>query len=99
VGGAFRELFTLAIFAEWLFYMIAASTIFVFRKREPDAPRPYSTWGYPVVPALFIAAAAVLLAFTFKDNWPNSGIGVLVILAGIPVFYYFAKRRPSTQRN
>jgi APA family basic amino acid/polyamine antiporter len=99
VGGAFRELFTLAIFAEWLFYMIAASTIFVFRKREPDAPRPYSTWGYPVVPALFIAAAAVLLAFTFKDNWPNSGIGVLVVLAGIPVFYYFAKRRPSTQGN
>jgi APA family basic amino acid/polyamine antiporter len=99
IGGAFRELFTLAIFAEWLFYMIAASTIFVFRKREPDVPRPYRTWGYPLVPALFIIAAAVLLGYTFVGNWPDSGIGVLVILLGIPVFYYFAKRRPSTQRN
>jgi APA family basic amino acid/polyamine antiporter len=79
--------------------MIAASTIFVFRRREPDVSRPYRTWGYPVVPALFIAAAAVLLYFTFVDNWPNSGIGTLVILLGIPVFYYFARRRPSTQRN
>src|SRR5262249_49512289 len=63
VGGAFRELFSLAIFAEWLFYMVAASTIFVFRHRERDRPRPYRAWGYPVVPALFIVAAAVLLYY------------------------------------
>lgn len=93
VGGAFRELFTLTIFAEWLFYMIAASTIFVFRWKEPDVPRPYRTWGYPLVPALFIVAAAVLLFFTFRDNWPNSGIGIGVILAGVPIFYYFARRK------
>src|SRR5437588_6391613 len=64
-GGGFKDFIELAIFAEWLFYMIAASTIFVFRIREPDAPRPYRTWGYPVVPALFIVSAAVLLYFTF----------------------------------
>jgi APA family basic amino acid/polyamine antiporter len=89
VGGAFRELFSLAIFAEWLFYMIAASTIFVFRKRNPEIPRPYRTWGYPVVPALFIIAAAMLLYYTFTDNLRNSAIGTAVILLGIPVFYYF----------
>ncbi len=94
VGGAFRELFSLAIFAEWLFYMVAASTIFVFRRREPDVPRPYRTWGYPIIPALFIAAAAVLLYFSFKNNLRNSLAGTIVILAGIPVFYYFANRRP-----
>jgi basic amino acid/polyamine antiporter, APA family len=93
VGGAFRELFSLAIFAEWLFYMIAASTIFVFRKREPDTPRPYRTWGYPVVPALFIIAAAVLLYYTFTDNLRNSAMGTAVILLGIPVFYYFKNSR------
>jgi APA family basic amino acid/polyamine antiporter len=92
VGGVFRELFSLTIFAEWLFYMIAASTVFVFRKREVDAPHGYRTWGYPVVPALFIAAAAVLLYYTFTDNLRNSVIGLVVILAGIPVFYYFARR-------
>ena len=93
VGGKFKDLFSLAIFAEWLFYMIAASTIFVFRRREPDVPRPYKTWGYPVVPALFIVAAAVLLYFTFTDNLRNSFMGTLVILAGIPVYWYFAKQR------
>jgi APA family basic amino acid/polyamine antiporter len=93
VGGAFKDLFSLAIFAEWLFYMIAASTIFVFRIREPQAPRSYRTWGYPVVPALFILAATVLLYYTFTDNIRNSIAGVLVILAGIPVFWYFAKRK------
>jgi basic amino acid/polyamine antiporter, APA family len=93
VGGAFKDLFSLAIFAEWLFYMIAASTIFVFRKSEPDTPRPYRTWGYPVVPALFIVAAAVLLFYTFTDNLTNSFAGTLVILAGVPVYWYFAKQK------
>ena len=93
VGGAFKDLFSLAIFAEWLFYMIAASTIFVFRKREPDTPRPYRTWGYPVVPALFIVAASILLYFTFTENLRNSFAGTLVILAGVPVYWYFAKKK------
>jgi len=93
LGGNFRQLFSLAIFAEWLFYMIAGSTVFVFRVREPDAPRPYRMWGYPFVPAVFVAVAAAFLCYTFLDNWPNSGYGVLVILAGIPLFAYFAARR------
>jgi basic amino acid/polyamine antiporter, APA family len=93
LGASFGQLFSLAIFAEWLFYMIASSTVFVFRWREPDAPRPYRMWGYPIVPALFVIVAAALLAYTFKNNWPNSGYGLLVILAGVPVFAYFARRR------
>jgi APA family basic amino acid/polyamine antiporter len=93
IGGAFKDLFSLAIFAEWLFYMLAASTIFIFRWREPDRPRPYRTWGYPVVPALFIVAAAILLYYTFTDNLRNSSIGLGVILLGVPIYYYFATRK------
>lgn len=93
LGGNFRQLFSLAIFAEWLFYMITSSTIFVFRRREPDAIRPYRVWGYPVVPILFLLASAVLLYYTFTDNLVNSAFGLLVILAGVPVFYYFSRRR------
>jgi APA family basic amino acid/polyamine antiporter len=96
VGGAFKDLFSLAIFAEWLFYMIAASTIFVFRIREPNTLRPYRTWGYPVVPGLFIVAAAVLLYYTFTDNLTNSFAGTLVILAGVPVYWYFARKKKTT---
>jgi basic amino acid/polyamine antiporter, APA family len=92
-GGNFRQFFSLAIFSEWLFYMIATSTVFVFRWREPNAPRPYKTWGYPLVPALFIAASALLLFFTFKQNLKYSAWGLAVILGGIPIFYGFAGRR------
>jgi len=95
VGGAFRELFSLAIFAEWLFYMVAASTIFVFRQREPDVTRPYHTIGYPFVPALFIGTAAVLLCYTFASNLRDSIGGVVVILLGVPVYFWFARRRPA----
>jgi len=94
-GGAFKDFFSLAIFAEWLFYMIAASTIFVFRLREPNTPRPYRTWGYPIVPALFIVAAAVLLYYTFTENLRNSIAGTVVILAGVPVYWYFARKRQA----
>jgi APA family basic amino acid/polyamine antiporter len=95
LGGSFRQFFSLAIFSEWLFYMLTASTIFVFRHRDPDAPRPYRVWGYPVVPFLFVLASGVLLYYTFADNVRNSALGSLVILAGIPVFYAFARRRTA----
>ena len=93
LGGNFRQLFSLAIFAEWLFYMIAGSTVFVFRRRDPQAVRPYRMWGYPVVPALFVAVAAALLGYTFWNERPNSWYGLLLILAGIPVFLAFAASR------
>jgi basic amino acid/polyamine antiporter, APA family len=95
LGGNFRQLFSLAIFAEWLFYMITGSTVFVFRRREPTANRPYRVWGYPVVPVLFVVASSVLLYYTFTDNLRNSAVGSLVIVAGIPVFYYFRRRRSA----
>jgi basic amino acid/polyamine antiporter, APA family len=91
-AGTFQQLFSLTLFAEWLFYMLGTGAVFVFRHREPAAVRPYKTWGYPVVPALFIAASAVLLYYSFMANWHNSVAGVLVILAGVPVFAFFRRR-------
>jgi len=97
-GGAFEELFSLAIFSEWLFYMVAASTIFVFRIREPEVARPYRTAGYPVVPILFIGTAAVLLVYTFASNLGDSIAGVVVILLGIPVYLWFARQKRRDAR-
>jgi APA family basic amino acid/polyamine antiporter len=90
--GRFQALFSLAIFSEWLFYAITASTIFVFRRRESAAQRPYSIWGYPVLPALFILAAAVLLVFSFADQPRNSLIGTVIILLGIPLHFLMQRR-------
>lgn len=93
LGASFGQLFSLAIFAEWLFYAIAGSTVFVFRIREPEMRRPYRMWGYPVLPAIFVAVAAALLVYTFWNQLPNSAYGLLVILAGVPLYLYFARRK------
>jgi APA family basic amino acid/polyamine antiporter len=93
--GRFQALFSLAIFSEWFFYALTAATVFVFRHREPDTPRPYRVTGYPVVPALFILAAIVLLVFSFADQPRNSLIGTAVILAGIPLHYARQRRTRS----
>jgi basic amino acid/polyamine antiporter, APA family len=98
LGGSFRQFFSLAIFAEWMFYMIAGSTVFVFRRREPNAQRPYRVLGYPVVPALFVLVSAALLYYTFTDNLKSSAGGCLAILAGVPVFYFFAGRRATIKK-
>lgn len=90
--GKFQALFSLAIFSEWLFYAATAATVFVFRRREPDTPRPYRVTGYPVVPALFILAALVLLVFSFANQPRNSLLGTAVILAGIPIHYALQRR-------
>jgi APA family basic amino acid/polyamine antiporter len=66
--GKFAQLFSITLFAEWLFYMLTTATVFVFRRREPHAPRPYRTWGYPLAPVLFLGASAVLLYYTFAEN-------------------------------
>ncbi len=108
IGASFQQLFSLTISAEWLFYLLAAASVFIFRARQPAAPRPYRVWGYPVLPALFVLSAAVVLIYSFADNLQTrflptdrlptalnsvSVAGALVIAAGVPVFYWFAKRK------
>ncbi len=104
--GRFQALFSLAIFAEWLFYALTASTVFVFRRRDAPleatgvrSPRPYSVWGYPVLPALFILAATALLVFCLADQPRNSLFGITVILLGIPVHLWFQRRASRHRRR
>jgi APA family basic amino acid/polyamine antiporter len=92
--GRFQQLFELAIFAEWLFYLITATTIFYYRRTQPAA-KTYRVWGYPVVPALFVAAAAVLLYYSYAENLKNSLLGTAVILLGVPLYLLFRKRQTA----
>ncbi len=91
--GRFQQLFELAIFAEWLFYMFTATTVFVYRHKLPNAIRPYRVWGYPVLPALFVVAAGVLLFYSYAENLKNSLIGTGIILLGIPLFGLLKRER------
>jgi len=90
--GTFDQLTNLAIFAFWLFYGMVAAAVFVFRRREPDAPRPYRTWGYPIVPGLFVLVTICLIITTIYNDPIRSLAGLAVIAAGLPVYWYFARK-------
>jgi APA family basic amino acid/polyamine antiporter len=89
--GHFQQLFELAIFSEWLFYMITSTTIFYYRRKLPNATT-YRVWGYPAVPMLFVVAAAVLLYYSYIENLKSSIIGTIIILIGIPLYLVFRSR-------
>jgi basic amino acid/polyamine antiporter, APA family len=92
LSGSFDRLTEMAIFAFWLFYGLVAAAVFVFRWREPDAVRPYRTWGYPVVPALFVLTTIYLIGVTMYNQFWRSVVGLAIIAAGLPVYWYFARK-------
>ena len=93
VSGKFDQLTDLAIFAFWLFYGMVTASVFVFRHREPEAQRHYRTWGYPLVPAVFVLVTIYLIGFTLYNAPFLSFLGLLIIVAGLPVYWYFTRKR------
>lgn len=93
VSGTYEQLFTYVIFASFLFHAACAMAVFVLRRRHPDMPRPYRTWGYPVVPALFLLACLLLVGNTLWEEPVESLWGLLLVALGLPAYAVFARRR------
>jgi APA family basic amino acid/polyamine antiporter len=91
LSGSFDALTDYAIFGLWIFYALVTASVFVFRKRMPDADRPYRTWGYPVVPILFLIVAGMLLVNTVLTTPKQALTGVALIALGLPVYWYWAR--------
>ncbi len=91
LSGSFDTLTDYVIFGSWIFYALATSTVFVFRRKYPDAIRPYRAFGYPVVPILFLLVAGWLLITTMISSPTQSFIGIFLIALGLPVYYYLTK--------
>lgn len=89
VSGTYSQLYTYVIFASVVFHVMIAAAVFVFRRRLPDAPRPYRTWGYPLVPALFILACLLLIGNTLKESPVESLIGLGIVALGVPAYLVF----------
>ena len=96
--GQFEDLFSLFIFAQWIFYALSVASVFGSRQKEPDLPRPYRAWGYPIVPAIFVAGAFALTVNLYIQRPVRSTIGLLLILAGLP-FYRRWSRVNSLARD
>ncbi len=88
LSGSFDTLTDYVVFGSWIFYALVTSSIFVFRRKYPNAERPYKAWGYPVVPVVFILVSGWLLINTMVTSPQQSFIGIFLIILGLPVYYY-----------
>jgi APA family basic amino acid/polyamine antiporter len=93
VSGTFEQLFTYVVFASWMFSGVAAASVFVLRRARPDAPRPFRVPGYPVTPALFIAAAAAIVVNTIAGRPVQAVIGLGIVATGVPAYFAWARNR------
>src|SRR5580658_9545793 len=97
LSGTFEELTNLFIFAGWIFYGLAVVALFRLRRQEPNMERPYRCWGYPWVPGLFVLGALVLTVNLWWVRPGRSTIGLLLILAGLPLYRYWRERSLTQQ--
>jgi basic amino acid/polyamine antiporter, APA family len=95
VSGTFDQLTDSLLFASWIFYGLVTSSVFVLRRKMPEAARPYRTLGYPVVPAVFVLVSAWLVVNTLVEKRIESVTGLVLILAGLPLFFWFRFRSRS----
>ena len=91
-SGTFEQLLTYVVFAGWIFYGLGAMSVFSSRRKHPTASRPFRTPGYPVTPLLFVAAAALLVLNTLREQPARALIGLGVVLLGTPAFYLWRAR-------
>jgi basic amino acid/polyamine antiporter, APA family len=91
LSGSYNDLLDYVIFAVLLFYVLTIAGLFVLRRTRPDMERPYKAIGYPVLPALYIAAGTLIevLLLLYKPNytWP----GLIIVLLGVPVYFIWRK--------
>jgi APA family basic amino acid/polyamine antiporter len=99
LSGRYEELYTYVVFASWILYAMAAASVFVLRRKRPDMTRPYRTLGYPLVPALFVGVAAVLLLSTAIDSPRESLLGFVLIASGVPFFKKWDRQRKNEARS
>ncbi len=109
ITGSFETLTDMLIFVSWIFYTMSVVGVIIFRKRLPEAERPYKVWAYPFVPLVFIVVAGLFVCSTLwgdlsaylngsADSIPSLN-GLIISLSGVPLYYYFIRRRPKQSEN
>lgn len=93
LSGTFDQLTDCLLFASWIFYGLVSSSVFVLRYRLPNLERPYKTFGYPYVPLVFVLVAFWLIINTFMTKRVESMVGIILMLAGLPIYAYFRWHR------
>ena len=93
LSGTYGDLLDYTTFASLLFYIVTIAGIFVLRKREPDAPRPYRVVAYPLLPILYILLAAAVCLILLYTKPQNTWSGLFIVALGWPVYYFFIRKK------
>ena len=93
LSGTYDTLTDSVVFASCLFYALSAAAVIVFRRTEPDLPRPFKTWGYPFTPIVFVLVSAALLISALIATPKQALLGIGVILLGVPLYFYWNRNR------
>ncbi|MFB3853172.1 MAG: APC family permease [Vicinamibacterales bacterium] len=95
LSGTFEQLATYVVFGQWIFFGLTVGAVIVLRQKQPGVQRPYRTWGYPLTPVIFIAAALYISVNTlFTQPW-NALAGLLIIGSGVPAYLFWRKGAPG----
>lgn len=92
ISGQYGTLLTYATFASLIFYILTIYGIFILRKKEPDAERPYRAFGYPVVPILYIIVTLLICVALLVYDTKSTGAGLVIVALGVPVYYLFLNK-------
>jgi APA family basic amino acid/polyamine antiporter len=95
LSGTFDQLTDMIIFSIFIFYGLTTAGLLILRKRMPDAPRPYKVWGYPVVPIIVILFCTALFINTILERPREAGIGMALMLSGIPFYFWFRRKNKT----
>ncbi|MEO8294154.1 MAG: amino acid permease [Gemmatimonadota bacterium] len=95
----FAQLADRFILGIWPFYALAVGAVFVFRRKRPELERPYRTWGYPVVPLLFLFASVAMVVNALVKDTRNTAVTMGIIIAGIPVYFMWRRFKPMRSES
>jgi basic amino acid/polyamine antiporter, APA family len=92
ISGKYGDLLTYSTFASLLFYILTIYGIFILRKKEPNAERPYKAFGYPIIPAIYIIITSLICITLLVYDTKSTGLGLLIVGLGVPVYYFINKK-------
>lgn len=99
LSGQYGNLLDFIIFTVLLFYILTIAGIFRLRKTQPDMPRPYKAFGYPLIPLLYIVMAAIICLVLLTNKPQYTWPGLIIVLIGIPIYFILQKRNPDIQNG
>lgn len=99
LSGSYGDLLDYCTFSSLIFYIVTIIGLFVLRRKMPDAERPYKAFGYPVIPALYILITGLICIDLLVYKTFNTGMGLLIIALGVPVYFLFKRNGHAHQQN